>query len=169
MIAVTSDTSMLLGGSMTAMAATTNPDISHVKWITTWAKTLHQFHWREDQKACWACAAQKETQESARWAMDEISSQCRSRRSTATLHCAMIRGAAPLPGDRRRSGRAGNYPGHENRHASGLYQVPTRPMGVKTSDLKEITQSTSMYEEPGDPPTASADPPGSRNNPLHRL
>lgn len=31
-------------------------------------------HWREDQKACWACAAQKETQESARWAMDNICS-----------------------------------------------------------------------------------------------
>lgn len=107
-------------------------------------------HWREDQKKCWACAAEKENQESARWAMDNF---LRNAEAADLHHSALcddtgtphpfleIGDEAVLP--------AGFLQAMEAGIRLGMNRVPTRPMGVKGNDLERIDQSQGLYEEPG--------------------
>lgn len=107
-------------------------------------------HWREDQKACWACAAQKETQESARWAMDNFLRNTEA----ADLHHSALCDDTGTPHPFLEIGDeavvpAGFLQAMEAGIRLGMDRVPTRPMGVKGNDLERIDQSQGLYEEPG--------------------
>ena len=107
-------------------------------------------HWREDQVACWKKAAERETQPSARWAMDNF---LRNAEAADLHHSALcddtgtphpfleIGDDAVLP--------AGFLETMEAGIRDGMNRVPTRPMGVKGNDLERIDQRLGMYDEPG--------------------
>lgn len=107
-------------------------------------------HWREDQVACWKCAAAKETQQSARWAMDNF---LRNAEAADEHHSALCDDTGtPHPfleiGDEAVVS-AGFLQAMEAGIRLGMNRVPTRPMGVKGDDLQRIDQCLGMYDEPG--------------------
>lgn len=106
--------------------------------------------WDEAQKACWRCAADGETLPQAKWAMDnflrnaEAAEQHRSALcdDTGTPHPFLeIGDEAVLP--------AGFLPAVEAGIRKGLNAVPTRPMGVRGTELERISQCRGLYDEPG--------------------
>lgn len=107
-------------------------------------------HWREDQVACWKCAAAKETQQSAKWAMDNF---LRNAEAADEHHSALCDDTGtPHPfleiGDEAVV-PAGFLQAMEAGIRLGMNRVPTRPMGVKGNDLQRIDQCLGMYDEPG--------------------
>ncbi|MGN0977041.1 MAG: fumarate hydratase [Faecousia sp.] len=107
-------------------------------------------HWREDQLACWKCAAEKETQPIAKWSMETF---LRNAQAADEHHSALcddtgtphpfleIGDDAVLPPGFLQAMEAGIR--------KGLNDTPTRPMGVKGNDWERISQCKGLYEEPG--------------------
>jgi len=106
--------------------------------------------WSEDQMACWRCAAARETQKSAQWAMENF---LRNAEVAAERRCALCDDTGtPHPfleiGDEAVM-PAGFLQAIEEGIRLGMNRLPARPMGVKGNDLQRIDQSLGLYDEPG--------------------
>lgn len=107
-------------------------------------------HWREDQVACWKCAADREEQPIAKWSMETF---LRNAEAADAHHSALcddtgtphpfleIGDEAVLP--------AGFLQAMEAGIRKGLNDTPTRPMGVRGNDWERISQCRGLYDEPG--------------------